>query len=1086
MTRTRSFRSLPGLFCLLATLGFPAMSAAQSANTSAIRGTIRMPDGAAVAGAAVSLLHSTTGSRYERLTDNDGRFALRLLPPGGPYTLTVSGLGFGTVVEEDIALRLGETLELEIAVVQVAIALEGLRVELDRDPVFRIPQVGPATFVDRTTLTALPILSRDLTELSILSPLVKTSDDGFSVAGQNDRYNAVLIDGSLTKDVFGLTPGGTPGGRAGARLIPIEAVAQYEVLIAPYDTRLSGFTGGVMNAVTRTGTNTWEGSAFTYSRTAALTGDLTLPGFTVEPSGVSRDLYGFSLGGPIIQDRLHIFIAGELEERGQPPNGFNIGRDNSILTRVSQETIDALGSIFSSSYGLDVGAADAYILERRVGNLFARADWQLSPQHRLSLRHLFAGADDDGAPNRSSFESYELASNTVDLSSRSNATTLEFVSTLGTWSNEARLTVQRVTDETTPLSNGPQVQVTTHSSFEGLGLTRPVRVGGRYFSQADDLRQTTLQMTDNLSAEWGAHTVTVGVSAASYGIDQLYLPGSQGSYRFGSLTDLQANTPLYYERMLVDSGVPDRVAFDVWEFAAHVQDELRATDQLTLTYGLRLDMPVMPTRPDENLQVQRLFGKSTSTVPTQQLLFSPRIGFRWQSNGERITQIKGGMGLFLGRPPFVWLANAYANTGLRTGTLVCDGGPNVPDNGNDNRSPSYTPNAPPSACVNGTAGSLRRSVTLFDENFRFPQDIKVSFGVDRQITDGLSASVGFLFSRALNQVFVEDINIGPAVENPQHPAYTLGYGGRPNFGTPSVFGYEPKRINPEYAQVLHATNRSDDYAYAFSAELRGQITDRIRFQSGYAYARSYDRASLTYNDMLSNFGANGVQGHPNRPELAPSRFDRPHKAVLALIGNLVPGLAHTEFALLYTGESGLPYSYVYAGDLNGDGYPGFGPAFDRNNDLLYVPLVLGEVPMAGFASMALFGSAIANDPCLVAHAGSTIPRNACRSPWQNRLDLRVSHTVPIGRLDVRVEGDLVNLLNFMNSDWGLRREAPSTIPVLEAVVRDPLSRILYAGWAGGVNVNRDSSGAVTALDPFVTSSPESQWQAQLGVKVSWR
>ncbi|MDA0311551.1 MAG: carboxypeptidase regulatory-like domain-containing protein [Gemmatimonadetes bacterium] len=349
MTRTRSFRSLPGLFCLLATLGFPAMSAAQSANTSAIRGTIRMPDGAAVAGAAVSLLHSTTGSRYERLTDNDGRFALRLLPPGGPYTLTVSGLGFGTVVEEDIALRLGETLELEIAVVQVAIALEGLRVELDRDPVFRIPQVGPATFVDRTTLTALPILSRDLTELSILSPLVKTSDDGFSVAGQNDRYNAVLIDGSLTKDVFGLTPGGTPGGRAGARLIPIEAVAQYEVLIAPYDTRLSGFTGGVMNAVTRTGTNTWEGSAFTYSRTAALTGDLTLPGFTVEPSGVSRDLYGFSLGGPIIQDRLHIFIAGELEERGQPPNGFNIGRDNSILTRVSQETIDALGSIFSSS-----------------------------------------------------------------------------------------------------------------------------------------------------------------------------------------------------------------------------------------------------------------------------------------------------------------------------------------------------------------------------------------------------------------------------------------------------------------------------------------------------------------------------------------------------------------------------------------------------------------------------------------------------------------------------------------------------------------------------------------------------------------
>jgi hypothetical protein len=1070
----------------LAAFWLPLGAAAQSASTSAIRGTVRTADGAAVAGAAVELRLESTGASYGRLTSADGRFALRLLPPGGPYVLTVSGLGFSTVQEADIQLRLGEMLDLDITVQQQAIPLAGLRVELERDAVFRIPQIGPATFVDRNTVSSLPLLSRDLTELSVLSPLVKTSDGGFSIAGQNDRYNAVLIDGSPMKDVFGLTAAGTPGGRAGARLIPLEAVAQYEVLIAPFDTRLSGFTGGVMNAVTRTGTNRWEASGFAYLRNPALTGDLTIPGFTVEPSGVSRDLYGFSLGGPLLRDKLHFFVAGEFEQRGQPPNGFNLGRDNPILTRVSQGTIDSLSIAFGSTYQLDIGDASDYVLERTVGNVFARLDWRINRQHRVSVRHVFAGADDDAVPNRTAFESYELSSNTVDLSSRSYATTLQALSTFGAWSNEAHATVQTVSDASTPRATWPQVEVETHSALGGLGVNRSVRIGSRYSSQADDLKQKTLLLSDVLSAEWGEHTTTFGISAARYSIDQLYLPGSAGYYRFGSIGAVSNNTLLYYERSLLAEGQPSRIAFDVWELAGHVQDELRATDQLTLTYGLRLDVPVLPVRPDENLDVQRLFGKSTNVVPTRQLLFSPRLGFRWQSDGDRITQVRGGMGLFLGRPPLVWLANAYANTGLRNTTLVCDGGPNVDGNGSDNRAPFFDPRAPPTTCVASTPASLRRAVTLFDENFQFPQDIKVSLGVDRQITDRLSASLGFIFSRALNQVFVEDVNIGPAVLDPQHPVYTVGYGGRPNFGTPNAFGYTPTRINPEYAQVLNVTNRSDDYAYSFAAELRGQVTDRIRFEAGYAYARSYDRASLTFSDILSNFGANGVQGHPNRPELAPSRFDRPHKVVLTLSGNPIPGLDGTQLSLLYTGESGLPYSYVYRGDVNGDGYPGFGPAFDRNNDLLYVPELLSEVPLTGLASTALLGSAIATEPCLAAHVGTTMGRNACRAPWRNRLDVRISQTVPLGPADVRIEADLINVLNFLSSDWGLVRETRSTIPVLELHDRDPFTQVLHANWAGGITTSLTEDGEVTGLDPFVNSSPESQWQAQIGLKVTWR
>jgi hypothetical protein len=1070
----------------------PCALGAQSTTTAAVAGRVLAADGAPVEAAQVTLLQASTGVRYAALTDAEGGFVLRLVGPGGPYTLSLTAFGFAAVSREGIQLRVGETLRVDVEMRTEAIAVEGIRVRLDRDAVFRSSQIGPVTLLDQALVESIPILSRDLTQLAVLSPMVKTSEEGFSVAGQNDRYTALLVDGIAAKDVFGLTAGGIPGGQAGAKLLPLDAVAQYEVLVAPFDVRLSGFTGGVMNAVTRTGTNRWEGSAFGNARGESFTGKLELPGGrTADPSGVSREIFGFSLGGPLVRDVAHVFVSAEIESRSQPPDGLILGRDDPILPRITPSAMDRLLSELDV-YGVDGGDPGVYVLRRDLANVFSRVDWRISDRHRLTARHVLSRAEDDTQPNRTAYDAYELSSNAVFRTSTTNTASVQFLSSLdGPWSNELLISLQRASDETSPAVEWPQVEVEVTSDHDPV-LVRPVRAGSQLVGQANDLDQTMVELADHLTAAWGDHTVTFGARGALYDIDHLYLPGSAGSYRFLSMQDLADSLPHRYERTILQEGVDPRVRFSVMEVSGFVQDEFRVDDRLTLRYGIRMDVPVVPDRPTDNAEVQRLFGKGTNTVPSRQILFSPRFGFTWQSGGERTTQIRGGAGLFLGRPPFVWLANAYANDGLRTVTLVCDGGRDIEDATAPNRAPPFDPRGPlPDECVQTRPGAYVRTVTLFDEGFQFPQDLKLSLAADREITDRLTASASVIFTRALNQVFLEDLNIGPAVVDPDPDAgYTGGYGNRLHFGVPTATGFAPTRLHPEYGHVLQATNRSDDHAWAVSAELRGELSDHVRFQAGYSFSRSYDRMSLTFTDMISNFGLNGSVGHPNRPDLRPSRFDRPHKVVVALSGTPIPGLRGTEISVLYTGESGLPFSYVYRSDINGDGYPGSGAASDRYNDLVWLPREdeLSFFPSEGPGTSILMANALRNDECLSAYAGRMVPRNACRAPWQNRLDLRVSQRFPAGPVDVRIDADVVNVLNLLNGSWGHIREARSSLPLLEADrrVEDSPTGLLEARWGGAVLPIRDAEGNLRPAEPWVNATPDSQWQAQIGLRVSWR
>ncbi len=1068
-----------GLAAVAATL-LAQPSAGQSRSTAALRGNVLQEDGSAVVGAIVEVRDERTGATRQVLTGPEGRFLILQLQAGGPYTLRVRALGFGEREVAGLQLQAGDAFPIEVVMGEEALRIEGIEVSVDPAAVFGVNQIGPATRIDQRTIDAMPVLSRNIMELTVLSPLVRTTEGGgFSIAGQNDRYNAILVDGQFSKDMFGLTAGGLPGGQAGAKLIPIDAVAQYEILVAPYDVRLTGFTGGVMNAVTRSGTNQWRARVDAVHRNEALIGDLSLPTGPVDASTVDRSLIAASFGGPIVRDRVHIFAAGEFERQRRPPNGFNLFRDDPALVRISEESVGEISEFFESNFGVDPGEAGIYPLKRELANTFTRVDFNFDGGDRLTMRHIFAHASNDDDPNRQAFQPYEFSSNAVSRQSTSHIVSAQYFRRLSErFANELAFTLHRSVDRTIPSSSDPQFEVGLISSIEGASYLRYSRMGGQFFAQVNDLEQTSLRVSNSVDMTVGDDVVTMGVSGSWLSISNQFLPGANGEYLFASMSDVEANAPFRYQQTVLADGESAAIGFDVAEVGAFVQRQINAGKGLTMHFGLRLDLPFVLGRPDQNIDLQAFFGYNSSVLPSSKLLISPRWGFNWQSSGQRKTQVRSGAGLFSGQIPYVWLSNAFHDNGLRSFVEVCQGRRTL-DPRPSRVVPAYVPGARPAGCE-GPAGEVRpfatvRNAVVFDPTFVYPQDLRFSIVVDRELSDRLTGSVGVLFNTAFNQVGLEDIN--------------LASGGSAGPDLLRLAGDERRyysRIANEYDHVLAVTNEGQNVAASLTAELRGNLNDRLTFQLGYSFARTWDRVSLVYRDMLSNLGNNASIANVNNPPLEASNFDRPHKFVATVFGAPLPSFPKTEISLLYTGQSGLPFSYVYSGDVNGDGYPGLGGALDRNNDLIYLPepLELSRARLS-FVTRGLLESALANDPCLIGHQGETLARNSCRSPWEHQLDLRIAHTFDVGSSDVRLSADVLNLLSLVNSEWGRVERTSPLVPLLELCqVACEGQGPLPARWGGGVLPQRDQDGRLTPSTAWIPSTPESQWRMQIGARVT--
>ncbi|HYR10758.1 MAG TPA: hypothetical protein VEQ60_23470, partial [Longimicrobium sp.] len=474
-------------------------------------------------------------------------------------------------------------------------------------------------------------------------------------------------------------------------------------------------------------------------------------------------------------------------------------------------------------------------------------------------------------------------------------------------------------------------------------------------------------------------------------------------------------------------------------------------------------------------------------LPSGKLLWSPRVGFNWQSQHRYMTQFRGGFGMFTGRMPYVWLANAYANTGLRSVLLTCEG-PNAP---------ALDPDAPsPTTCRNGegveTAGT--RNVVAFDPSFRYPREIKASMALDQRLPYGLTASAEVLVVQTQAQVTVQDYNLDSGAADDE--GYYPGFGTRRVYGDAiAPNGYRQRRKLEDYAHVLVMGNeKTSGFAHSVTLGLEKEFNVGFTVGGSYSFNHSDDVQSLRAGDALINYGTSPAGLDPNDPSRGPSAFERPWKTILYARGSTPARWGGTQLSVIYVGQAGASYSYVYADDINGDGFPGVGIPLDAGNDLLFIPELPSDLPASIATTQFLFQLAEL-DPCLRNSRGLITERNSCRGPASHRLDLKAVQPIQLGRGRVELSGSLINVLNLLNSDWGQVVEVAPLVPVLgldnrrakllpgPPVVSDPRSAALvrYVG-----PVERDpETGKLRATLPGIVSVPESQWQAQIGLQISF-
>ena len=1076
-------RAILSVSSLSLALAVPATLTAQGISTAGLRGRVLDQAGAPVDAALITLKHTETGASATAITTPDGRYSLRGQRPGGPYTVTVTRLGFGDHTREGLELLLGRYVNLDVTLLSEAVEIEGIDVEARQDIEFDPGRIGISTLVTAEILEELPTVSRNFVDFAALSPLTRVSEEGVSVAGTNYRFNTLNVDGALNQDVFGLSTENVAGGRAGGRVIPLEAVEQFQVLVAPFDVRQSGFTGGAMNAVTKSGTNEFETSAFGFFRNDALVGDLVIGDVATQPA-LSTLHGGFTMGGPIRRDHAHFFVAGEWERVREPPNGFHVGESDPFRLSLLPDSVAQMRSLLQG-YGADPGTASSLTLENTIVNLFARFDWEIGERHDAMMRYSFASADDDPDPNRLPGDLYELSSNGSEIRSRSHSAVFQLFSSLpGGLSNEFALNLQHLDDTETARSGSPQVEVTLDGTVDGLRVRRDVRSGASYFSQDNGLRQRVIQLANNLSYDVGRHSLLLGASGTWFNFDRRFVPGALGSYRFESLADLERNRPDRYEITIPLTADGTNPTFGVRELSLYFQNEFAANDRFTLRGGARLDLPAFLGHPAANPELQSELGIDTSRLPGQNPTLSLRAGFNWRPFDG--TQIRAGSGVFTGRPAFAWLANAFQNNGVAARTLVCRGA----------ATPAFDPSRPaPTECLGPPQPAQSTPViNYFDPDFLFPRDMRTMVALDQRLPGGLVLSGSLIHNNALKQVFIQNDNlVVDRIVGQEDDGYSLGFGLRHRqvFGTPTLGTFlgnevlwQGGRRTDRFGPVLRVTNRGDNFTYAATFELRKDFGEALGLRAGYSLTRSADLQNLSSIDITSNFASTPVNVHPNVPVRQASRFDRPKKWVASVRARIFGG---TRVSVLYVGQSGVPYSYVYMGDVNGDGFPGPRTS-SLSNDLIYITDEISGFP-GSIASTILWRSLYDLEECLQEQTIRILARNTCRTPWSNQIDLRLSQRVEARGLSAELTLDVLNALNLLHSRWGIVHVVNPVVQVFEVrrfpepgagITSIPVLRARYTG-----ALQRDRiTGKVSAGLPYIPEVPTSQWRAQFGVRVS--
>lgn len=1031
-------------FLLLFILPF---AAAAQETSGTLNGTVFDATGQVLPGASVVAIHQPSGTRYATSADQKGRYYLPNLRIGGPYTVEASMISMTPDKREGVSIRLGASILLNFALKDQAQQLGEVVIKATKRGA-QASTFGSGKNISADQVRNMATVSRSITDITRLVPQA-TKDNSFG--GTNFRYNNVTIDGAINNDAIGFSPslGGQSGtsGMAGSSTrtnpISLDAIEDMQVYLAPYDVKIGNFTGGSVNAVTRSGTNTLSGSVYGFGRNAVLTGKDRVGTLGKMNSDFYDYQTGFRIGFPLIKNKLFFFSNEEITKR-QDPAQLKAGQAETaqILSLSDANAITASGL-------MNAGTAGDFNTYSKSHKFFNRLDWNISDQHQLAIRnntiiseatHLDRDQQDFRFSSMGFLQKNNQSSTVAELKSRFNHGL----------SGNLLVGYTRVNDSRDPLGDPslPQVQIAgrTPGTTIYLGTDREASIF--------NMKQRTLELTANLSWNLGKHTLTVGTHNELYKINYGFVNAWNGRVDYQSIEDYLNNNPYRvrgaynYTNNSRDYILANPSAdFNVNMYSAYFQDEIRVSDKLKVIPGLRLDMTDLPTKPELSDKVHTAladpyFGTTYTYTPLSRITnkflnkpqVSPRVGFRYDWLGDQSLILRGGAGLFTGRIPMAWIAYAFYNTGNSYGGFdqKADQKPFVPGTnplkGGANGIGDFI--AANGAILNNP-NSGKTQADLIDNGFVMPQVMRASLGVDYTIASQWKFTLEGIYTKNIKDVLFQQLN---TQDNPTYYDYDKKHQQPIYSGT----------VDQRFSNTYLLSNTSKGYRYSLTGSISKSIADVLQASVSYTYGASKDLSNGVRNSMESNWQLNQSLV-PNNPTLANSNFDIRNRIVSNVSYNKVWNKANkTNVSLFFSAQSGSPFTY---GIVNNSiqGLP-------QQVSLAYIPVredavrlfkdkVVGSQLITAAQQAEAFNKFIDGDKYLSSRRGDFTERNKGRTPWNVQADLHVSHDLFVsstGKQFITFTADVVNLTNLINKNWGIQYFSPNTFNSTSSVGLTPV------------------------------------------------
>lgn len=1080
--------------------------------TSSINGIVKESKGESLPGATIVAVHTPSGTRYAASADSEGRFNFPNVRVGGPYTIKVTFIGFQDLEVEGVIASLGNPTTVSITMAEDGKMLEEVLVTGSRGGVFNNQKTGAGTSLNNNAINALPTVNRSVTDFTRLTPQA----NGNSFGGRDGRYNNFQVDGANFNNGFGLNSDALPGGGG----LSIDAIDEIQVNIAPYDVKQGGFTGAGINAITKSGTNKFIGSAYHFFKNESLIGRRVMGTELTNIQSGSTKTYGFRLAGPIIKNKLFFFVnAEQIDETGPNAGATNLWRasTNGVanasqnITRVSVADLNAVSNHLKNQWGYDTGAYEGYANGQSSVNLFlARIDWNINDKHKLAVRFNKTTNERPSLTNGNS-GAYPRSATTYSRVGTENAISFgnamyltannisSYTAELNSsftpkLSNQFLATYSKIlTGRTSPSAEFPFIDIGTSRDNLGPGSNEwrnYISAGYELFTYNNKVENDNYTIINNLNYRTGKHDITVGASFEMQKFANNYVRNGTSYYRYRTVEDFLTTgtpnevAPIMFALTYAYPGVDPMARVNYALPALYVQDKITINNKLELTAGLRAELPMytndLVTNPNADaLSLQYPDGSATNYKsgewPKSRVMLSPRLGFRYDAMGDKSLIVRGGTGIFAGRVPFVWLTNMPTNTGMIQNQIEPGSYAQVAPWINEIRFQpdkyywlNNTPAAAQSVFIKESAAGVPSSLALIDPNFRMPQIWRTSVGVDKKIANTpLTFTFDAIYTKDIRAVYQFGSNIKDA---------TLKmYDGRPYYANSGQLIYNDK-LGSNSGHIL--TNTNLGHSFNISGGVTLAPWNGLSGSLFYSHTTAKTVTDNNGSAAASAFGATANRGNLNDIFLASSEDALPNR----VIGTLSYRNKGTMISVFYEGFNAGRYSFTYTGDVNGDGI---------NNDLIYIPNNASEinfVPNGNFTvaqQVEAFNALMENNDYLRKNKGKIADRNGALMPWYNRVDFRLTqdifhHKVGKNTNFFQLSFDIKNVANLLNSDWGVFKMRNNNVST-------PLS-VVTRGENPTFRMNTATINGVVVLptESYTDQrTPGSTWGAQFGIRYNF-